>query len=154
MVMSIICKKSRQSRDATTIDHLAQIGVLFTTMSFCLMSLPVMLVHFFFFSSRRRHTRWTGDWSSDVCSSDLIRPDSPAGGYLLEHGVERKEFNSYGARRGNHEVMVRGTFANVRLRNQLVPGSEGTRSGERRVGKEGRSRGAPEHLKKKEKRRM
>ena len=44
----------------------------------------------------------------------------------LEHGVERKDFNSYGARRGNHEVMVRGTFANVRLRNQLVPGSEGT----------------------------
>jgi aconitate hydratase len=55
-----------------------------------------------------------------------IRPDTPAGKYLLEHGVERKEFNSYGARRGNHEVMIRGTFANVRLRNQLVPGSEGT----------------------------
>ncbi|HEV8460731.1 MAG TPA: hypothetical protein VGQ38_08480, partial [Gaiellaceae bacterium] len=46
--------------------------------------------------------------------------------YLTDHGVERKDFNSYGARRGNHEVMVRGTFANVRLRNQLVPGSEGT----------------------------
>ena len=46
--------------------------------------------------------------------------------YLIEHGVERKDFNSYGARRGNHEVMVRGTFANVRLRNKLVPGSEGT----------------------------
>jgi aconitate hydratase len=45
---------------------------------------------------------------------------------LIEHGVERKDFNSYGARRGNHEVMVRGTFANVRLRNKLVPGSEGT----------------------------
>jgi aconitate hydratase len=44
----------------------------------------------------------------------------------VEHGVERREFNSYGSRRGNHEVMVRGTFANVRLRNQLVPGSEGT----------------------------
>jgi aconitate hydratase len=44
----------------------------------------------------------------------------------VEHGVERKDFNSYGARRGNHEVMVRGTFANVRLRNRLVPGSEGT----------------------------
>jgi aconitate hydratase len=55
-----------------------------------------------------------------------IRPDTPAGKYLLEHGVERKAFNSYGARRGNHEVMIRGTFANVRLRNQLVPGSEGT----------------------------
>ena len=54
------------------------------------------------------------------------RLDSPAGRYLTEHGVERKDFNSYGARRGNHEVMVRGTFANVRLRNLLVPGSEGT----------------------------
>src|SRR5437867_3919422 len=49
-----------------------------------------------------------------------------AGSYLLDHGVEQKEFNSYGARRGNHEVMIRGTFANVRLKNQLVPGSEGT----------------------------
>ena len=55
-----------------------------------------------------------------------IKPDSPAGRYLIEHGVERKDFNSYGSRRGNHEVMVRGTFANVRLRNLLVPGSEGT----------------------------
>src|SRR5205085_2078540 len=55
-----------------------------------------------------------------------IRPDSPAGKYLIEHGVERREFNSYGARRGNHEVMIRGTFANVRLKNLLVPGSEGT----------------------------
>src|SRR5207245_746750 len=55
-----------------------------------------------------------------------IKPDSPAGMYLVEHGVERKDFNSYGSRRGNHEVMVRGTFANVRLRNLLVPGSEGT----------------------------
>ena len=51
---------------------------------------------------------------------------SPAGRYLTEHGVEPKDFNSYGSRRGNHEVMVRGTFANVRLRNLLVPGSEGT----------------------------
>jgi aconitate hydratase len=50
----------------------------------------------------------------------------PAGRYLIEHGVEPRDFNSYGARRGNHEVMVRGTFANVRLRNLLVPGSEGT----------------------------
>ena len=55
-----------------------------------------------------------------------IKPESPAGRYLVEHGVERKEFNSYGSRRGNHEVMVRGTFANVRLRNLLVPESEGT----------------------------
>ena len=61
-----------------------------------------------------------------ISPAGAIRPDSPAGKYLIEHGVERREFNSYGARRGNHEVMVRGTFANVRLRNQLVPGSEGT----------------------------
>jgi aconitate hydratase len=61
-----------------------------------------------------------------ISPAGSIRPDSPAGLYLLEHGVERKEFNSYGSRRGNHEVMVRGTFANVRLRNLLVPESEGT----------------------------
>jgi aconitate hydratase len=61
-----------------------------------------------------------------ISPAGSIRPDSPAGRYLTEHGVERRDFNSYGARRGNHEVMVRGTFANVRLRNQLVPGSEGT----------------------------
>jgi aconitate hydratase len=61
-----------------------------------------------------------------ISPAGAIRPDSPAGTYLIEHGVDRREFNSYGARRGNHEVMVRGTFANVRLRNQLVPGSEGT----------------------------
>ena len=61
-----------------------------------------------------------------ISPAGAIRPDSPAGTYLIEHGVERRAFNSYGARRGNHEVMVRGTFANVRLRNQLVEGSEGT----------------------------
>ena len=61
-----------------------------------------------------------------ISPAGAIRPDSPAGQYLVEHGVERKDFNSYGSRRGNHEVMVRGTFANVRLRNLLVPGSEGT----------------------------
>jgi aconitate hydratase len=61
-----------------------------------------------------------------ISPAGAIRPDAPAGTYLIEHGVERREFNSYGARRGNHEVMVRGTFANVRLRNQLVEGSEGT----------------------------
>ena len=61
-----------------------------------------------------------------ISPAGAIRPDSPAGKYLIEHGVERNAFNSYGARRGNHEVMMRGTFANVRLRNQLVPGSEGT----------------------------
>ncbi|HEU0192534.1 MAG TPA: aconitate hydratase, partial [Mycobacterium sp.] len=54
-----------------------------------------------------------------------IKFDSPAGKYLQEHGIERKDFNSYGSRRGNHEVMIRGTFANVRLRNELAPGTEG-----------------------------
>jgi aconitate hydratase len=61
-----------------------------------------------------------------ISPAGSIKPDSPAGRYLVEHGVERADFNSYGSRRGNHEVMVRGTFANVRLRNLLVPGSEGT----------------------------
>jgi aconitate hydratase A / 2-methylisocitrate dehydratase len=61
-----------------------------------------------------------------ISPAGAIRPDSPAGRYLIERGVERREFNSYGSRRGNHEVMVRGTFANIRLRNLLVPGSEGT----------------------------
>jgi aconitate hydratase len=61
-----------------------------------------------------------------ISPAGAIKPDSPAGKYLIHHGVERKDFNSYGSRRGNHEVMVRGTFANVRLRNLLVPGSEGT----------------------------
>jgi aconitate hydratase len=54
-----------------------------------------------------------------------IDPESPAGKYLLEHGVKRTAFNSYGSRRGNHEVMMRGTFANIRLRNRLAPGTEG-----------------------------
>jgi aconitate hydratase len=54
-----------------------------------------------------------------------IKADSPAGKYLVAHGVPPKEFNSYGARRGNHEVMMRGTFANVRIKNQMVPGVEG-----------------------------
>jgi len=67
----------------------------------------------------------------DSVTTDHISPagaialDSPAARYLLEHGVETSEFNSYGSRRGNHEVMMRGTFANVRLRNRLVPGVEG-----------------------------
>ena len=61
-----------------------------------------------------------------ISPAGAIKPESPAGRYLTEHGVERKDFNSYGSRRGNHEIMVRGTFANVRLRNLLVPGSEGT----------------------------
>jgi aconitate hydratase len=61
-----------------------------------------------------------------ISPAGSIRQDGPAGRYLIGHGVERADFNSYGSRRGNHEVMVRGTFANVRLRNLLVPGSEGT----------------------------
>src|SRR5205823_1045594 len=61
-----------------------------------------------------------------ISPAGSFREDSPAGRYLVERGIERKDFNSYGSRRGNHEVMVRGTFANVRLKNQLVPGSEGT----------------------------
>ncbi|MBA2552244.1 MAG: aconitate hydratase [Geodermatophilaceae bacterium] len=60
-----------------------------------------------------------------ISPAGSIRADSPAGQYLTEHGVARRDFNSYGSRRGNHEVMIRGTFANIRLRNQLVPGVEG-----------------------------
>ncbi len=60
-----------------------------------------------------------------ISPAGAIKADSPAGRYLAEHGVDRKDFNSYGSRRGNHEVMIRGTFANIRLRNQLVPGVEG-----------------------------
>jgi aconitate hydratase len=60
-----------------------------------------------------------------ISPAGAIKRDSPAGKYLLEHGVEQRDFNSYGARRGNHEVMMRGTFANVRLRNLLAPGTEG-----------------------------
>ena len=67
----------------------------------------------------------------DSITTDHISPagnipvKSPAGEWLIAHGVQRKDFNSYGARRGNHEVMMRGTFANIRLRNELVPGTEG-----------------------------
>jgi aconitate hydratase A / 2-methylisocitrate dehydratase len=60
-----------------------------------------------------------------ISPAGSIAPDSPAGKYLIAHGVQPKDFNSYGARRGNHEVMMRGTFANIRLRNQLAPGTEG-----------------------------
>jgi len=60
-----------------------------------------------------------------ISPAGSIRADSPAGRYLTEHGVARPDFNSYGSRRGNHEVMIRGTFANIRLRNQLAPGTEG-----------------------------
>jgi aconitate hydratase len=71
-----------------------------------------------------------------ISPAGAIKKDSPAGKYLSEHGVEQRDFNSYGSRRGNHEVMIRGTFANIRLRNQLAPGTEGgftrdlTRDGE------------------------
>jgi aconitate hydratase len=60
-----------------------------------------------------------------ISPAGSIKAQSPAGRYLIEHGVPPKDFNSYGSRRGNHEVMVRGTFANVRLKNQLAPGTEG-----------------------------
>jgi aconitate hydratase len=60
-----------------------------------------------------------------ISPAGSIKKDSPAGKYLIARGVDPKDFNSYGARRGNHEVMMRGTFANVRLRNQLAPGTEG-----------------------------
>jgi aconitate hydratase len=60
-----------------------------------------------------------------ISPAGSIKADSPAGQYLQAHGVAKSDFNSYGSRRGNHEVMVRGTFANVRLRNQLAPGTEG-----------------------------
>jgi aconitate hydratase len=60
-----------------------------------------------------------------ISPAGSIKRASPAGAYLIEHGVEPRTFNSYGSRRGNHEVMMRGTFANIRLRNQLAPGTEG-----------------------------
>ena len=60
-----------------------------------------------------------------ISPAGAIKKDSPAGEYLIEHGVEQRDFNSYGSRRGNHEVMMRGTFANIRLRNRLAPGTEG-----------------------------
>jgi aconitate hydratase len=70
-------------------------------------------------------------WLGDSVTTDHISPagniaaDSPAGKYLVSLGVQKKDFNSYGARRGNHEVMVRGTFANIRLKNKLAPNTEG-----------------------------
>ena len=72
---------------------------------------------------RRAVPRQGGDsiTTDHISPAGSIKPDSPAGRYLLDHGVEQRDFNSYGARRGNHEVMMRGTFANIRLRNDLVP---------------------------------
>jgi aconitate hydratase len=92
-----------------------------------------------YFSGMRKEAGEIGDIErarvlallGDSVTTDHISPagamkaDSPAGIYLREHGVEPKDFNSYGSRRGNHEVMMRGTFANIRLRNQLAPGTEG-----------------------------
>ncbi|MBT7450281.1 MAG: aconitate hydratase, partial [Rhodospirillaceae bacterium] len=60
-----------------------------------------------------------------ISPAGAIKKDSPAGAYLVEHGVDAKDFNSYGSRRGNHEVMMRGTFANIRIKNEMVPGTEG-----------------------------
>ena len=60
-----------------------------------------------------------------ISPAGAIKADSPAGRSLLDHGVQPRDFNSYGSRRGNHEVMIRGTFANIRLRNRLAPGTEG-----------------------------
>ncbi|WP_329455042.1 aconitate hydratase AcnA [Streptomyces sp. NBC_01497] len=60
-----------------------------------------------------------------ISPAGAIKADTPAGKYLTEHGIQRRDFNSYGSRRGNHEVMIRGTFANIRLRNQIAPGTEG-----------------------------
>ncbi len=70
---------------------------------------------------------WLGDsvTTDHISPAGSIKADSPAGDYLREHGVDRRDFNSYGSRRGNHEVMIRGTFGNIRLRNQLAPGTEG-----------------------------
>jgi aconitate hydratase len=70
---------------------------------------------------------WLGDsvTTDHISPAGTIRRDSPAGHWLIEHQVDPKDFNSYGSRRGNHEVMIRGTFANVRLRNRLAPGTEG-----------------------------
>ena len=60
-----------------------------------------------------------------ISPAGSIKKDSPAGKYLMEHGVEYKDFNSYGSRRGNDRVMMRGTYANIRVKNQLAPGTEG-----------------------------
>jgi aconitate hydratase len=60
-----------------------------------------------------------------ISPAGAIKPDSPAGHYLVEHQIETADFNSFGSRRGNHEVMMRGTFANIRLQNEMVPGSSG-----------------------------
>ncbi|MCU7892589.1 MAG: aconitate hydratase, partial [Candidatus Thiodiazotropha sp. (ex Ustalcina ferruginea)] len=77
--------------------------------------------------SGARCLAWLGDsvTTDHISPAGAIKADSPAGRYLTEQGVKPEDFNSYGSRRGNHEVMMRGTFANIRLRNKLLPGSEG-----------------------------
>jgi aconitate hydratase len=77
--------------------------------------------------SGARVLAWVGDsvTTDHISPAGSIKRDSPAGKWLMDHGVEPRDFNSYGSRRGNHEVMVRGTFANIRIRNKLVPGVEG-----------------------------
>jgi aconitate hydratase len=77
--------------------------------------------------SGARVLAWLGDsvTTDHISPAGSIKADSPAGIYLSEHGIERKDFNSYGSRRGNHEVMIRGTFANIRLKNLIAPGTEG-----------------------------
>jgi len=60
-----------------------------------------------------------------ISPAGSIKKDSPTGDYFMEHQVQQKDFNSYGARRGNHEVMKRGAFGNIRIRNEIVPGTEG-----------------------------
>ncbi|WP_083968802.1 aconitate hydratase [Janibacter melonis] len=78
--------------------------------------------------SGARVLAWLGDsvTTDHISPAGSIKADSPAGRYLAEHGVDKKDFNSYGSRRGNHEVMIRGTFANIRLRNLLLDGVEGS----------------------------
>ena len=77
--------------------------------------------------SSARVLAWLGDsvTTDHISPAGNIKADSPAGKYLADHGIDRADFNSYGSRRGNHEVMIRGTFANIRLKNMLLDGVEG-----------------------------
>src|SRR5256885_14555252 len=96
--------------------------------------LSILIIYLFFFFQAEdgiRDYKVTGVQTCALPISDHISPagsiatESPAGKYLIANGVKPHDFNSYGARRGNHEVMMRGTFANIRLKNQLAPGTEG-----------------------------
>jgi aconitate hydratase len=77
--------------------------------------------------SNARVLAWLGDsvTTDHISPAGSIKIDSPAGKYLIQHGIDKKDFNSYGSRRGNHEVMIRGTFANIRLKNKLLKDVEG-----------------------------